>query len=176
MENHSSAPLFPISLYLSVSIFGFSVAASINPLTPWREDRKPYRERRVAKVPVSINVGPSISKLLQKAKFLADLETITSDSMAEAQSSFQDEGTELLERPPITGSDENDTSLVVSPSYEDSTMTRWKLYGSHFLSAWGERMWEFAIGLVRYLPYNRKLKKGGSLCLTKQGFVLRRYC
>jgi len=24
------------------------------------------------------------------------------------------------------------------------------LYGSHFLSAWGARMWEFAIGLVSY--------------------------
>jgi len=72
---------------------------------------------------------------------------ITSDSMAAAQSPFQDEGKELLERTPINGS-ENEISLMALPSYEDSTMTHWKLYGSHFLSAWGERMWEFAVGLV----------------------------
>jgi len=85
---------------------------------------------------------------------------ITSDSMAAAQSPFQDEGKELLERTPINGS-ENEISLMALPSYEDSTMTHWKLYGSHFLSAWGERMWEFAVGLVRYLTYSKESRKGG---------------
>ena len=30
-----------------------------------------------------------------------------------------------------------------------ATQHIWKLYGSHGLSAWGIRMWEFSIGLVR---------------------------
>ena len=58
---------------------------------------------------------------------------------------------ELLERQPrhheATAS--QDIPETSNQTDSGSRHTVWALYGSHFLSAWGERMWEFVVGLVR---------------------------
>ena len=62
----------------------------------------------------------------------------------------------LLTCPPLQSVNDapiSDSSEVegIPSCQQSSSKVVWALYGSHFLSAWGERMWEFAIGLVSRL-------------------------
>ncbi|BDA48594.1 Solute carrier family 40 member 1 [Coccomyxa sp. Obi] len=43
---------------------------------------------------------------------------------------------------------ENDSSRALKYQTGDISRAKLALYGSHFLSTWGQRMWEFAIGLI----------------------------
>ena len=48
---------------------------------------------------------------------------------------------------------------------------RCSLYGSHFLSAWGSRMWEFTIGLVSIRLYDSGspvARPGSQDCLSRR--------
>lgn len=51
----------------------------------------------------------------------------------------------------MSGTDDlqDDQGLGDDSEKRQNQRGRWRLYGSHLLSAWGARMWEFAIGLVR---------------------------
>lgn len=62
------------------------------------------------------------------------------------------ENIELLEQPEsksaVAEESADANGLVGSLLPESDQGLRWRIYASHLLSAWGERMWEFAIGLV----------------------------
>lgn len=56
-----------------------------------------------------------------------------------------------------------------TPPPSDAARARWAIYGSHFLSMWGQRMWEFAVGLAMLSLYPRSLAWVAAAGLLQSG-------